>query len=168
MEVQKPPEPSPEAVAYQQLLDALTPDNAAINSDPAFVQYLDGTRDEWGRSLRSIGAEAAGKYDAEMVSNIMERFRREKRGAAKKPVAPPREDVAMPTVEEQAQPPARGSRPPAPAAQAKRKYSYEQWETLSNDVTLGRNGMTGARGKAMDAELVAAMREGRVSGVPAA
>jgi hypothetical protein len=134
-------------------LDGLAPDWRTLNSDPGFHAFCQEVEPNSGLLWQQIIDDGQDAMSAFRVSNVFNAFR-QKAGGTK----PAPKSAAVTPVDAQVAPDAA----PSPAPGGKKVYTLKEYDALMNNIIHGR--YTDEKARKIEAELDAAINEGRVKG----
>lgn len=138
-------------------LTQLVPDWESMNVDPGFLAWLELKDEVYGRPRQFALNEAANQFDAERCAAIF--------NAYKRLVAPaPAPATPAPSALETQIAPSPGVGAPPPVQTRKPTFTQKQVTDFYNDVARGKYRGREADVQAIEAEINAAVREGRVAG----
>jgi hypothetical protein len=134
-------------------LDGLAPDWRTLNADERFAAFCQEVEPNSGLLWQDIIDAGQQRMDPVRVSNVFNAFR-QKAGGTK----PAPKSAAVTPVDAQVAPDAA----PSPAPGGKKVYTLKEYDALMNNIIHGR--YTNEKARKIEAELDAAINEGRVKG----
>ena len=142
--------------AFHRQLDQLAPDWRAVDDDPAFELWLPTQQDPLsGLTYDQCYSLAVGDLDAKRIAELIRRWQ-----SSQNPSAP--EPVPLPSVKSQVE-----QQPKAPQpAPAQPTFTLERIREIRTNITKG-GVYTPARAAELESQIQAAIRDGRVTGMPA-
>lgn len=141
-------------MTFEQRLHRVVPDFDEINGDPRWIAWLDEVDPILRAPRRTIAQQAYANGDVEGVAHYVNLFR----GVS----AAPQRDVRKAELERQVAP-TRASSGTAQVAQQGKTYSMQQWNKLFDQAAMMKAQGKSDEGNKLEAELTAAMTQGRVT-----